>query len=108
MSTITVTPSTPLDELLALARRIRSERYCTFAKPPAKLAGAYLDPDQVLEIARAGAAAGCHEALFTLGERPEDRYPQARQALDAWGYASTVEYLSEACRRVVAETGLLP
>src|SRR6266568_5537660 len=132
MSTITVTPSTPLDELLALARRIRSERYgtrityspkvfipltmlcrdhcgyCTFAKPPAKLAGAYLSPDQVLEIARAGAAAGCHEALFTLGERPEDRYPRARHALDALGYRSTVDYLAEACRLVVAETGLLP
>src|SRR6266511_2014607 len=132
MSMITVTPSTSLDELLALARRIRGERYgtrityspkvfipltmlcrdhcgyCTFSKPPAKLAGAYLDPDQVLEIARAGAAAGCHEALFTLGERPEARYPQARQALDAWGYASTVDYLAEACRLVVAETGLLP
>src|SRR5574341_1672401 len=82
--------------------------YCTFAKPPARLAGAYLDPDQVLEIARAGAAAGCHEALFTLGERPEDRYPEARRTLDAWGFASTVDYLVEACRLVVASTGLLP
>ncbi len=82
--------------------------YCTFAKPPAKLASAYLDPDQVLEIARAGAAAGCHEALFTLGERPEERYPRARHALDAMGYRSTVDYLAEACRLVVAETGLLP
>jgi FO synthase len=132
MSTITVTPSTPLDELLTLARAIRAERYgtrityspkvfvpltmlcrdhcgyCTFSKPPAKLAGAYLDPDQVLEIARAGAAAGCHEALFTLGERPEDRYPEARRTLDAWGYASTVDYLVEACRLVVTSTGLLP
>src|SRR6266511_2067113 len=132
MSMITVAPSTSLDELLALARRIRAERYgtrityspkvfipltmlcsdhcgyCTFAKPPAKLASAYLDPDQVLEIARAGAAAGCHEALFTLGERPEERYPRARHALDAMGYRSTVDYLAEACRLVVAETGLLP
>jgi 7,8-didemethyl-8-hydroxy-5-deazariboflavin synthase CofH subunit/7,8-didemethyl-8-hydroxy-5-deazariboflavin synthase CofG subunit len=132
MSTITVTPSTPLDELLALAQRIRGERYgtrityspkvfipltmlcrdhcgyCTFSKPPAKLAGAYLDPEQVLEIARAGAAAGCHETLFTLGERPEDRYPEARRALDEWGYGSTVDYLVEACRLVVSETGLLP
>jgi FO synthase len=132
MSTITVTPSTPLDELLALARRIRGERYgtrityspkvfipltmlcrdhcgyCTFSKPPAKLAGAYLTPEQVLEIARAGAAAGCHEALFTLGERPEDRYPEARRALDEWGYGSTVDYLVDACRLVLAETGLLP
>src|ERR1700745_4525177 len=52
--------------------------YCTFAQPPARLASPYLSPDEVLAIARAGAAAGCHEALFTLGERPEDRYPAAR------------------------------
>src|SRR5919199_4918025 len=132
MSTSAVAPRTPLDELLAEARRIRDGRtgtrvtyspkvfipltmlcrdhcgYCTFSKPPAKLAGAYLDPEQVLEIASAGAAAGCHEALFTLGERPEDRYPEARRALDAWGYESTVDYLAEACRLVVSETGLLP
>src|SRR6476469_6057024 len=49
--------------------------YCTFAKAPARLAAPYLSPDEVLAIARAGAAAGCHEALFTLGERPEARYP---------------------------------
>ena len=55
--------------------------YCTFAKPPARLASAYLSPEQVLAIARAGAAAGCHEALFTLGERPELRYPAARSGL---------------------------
>ncbi len=132
MPMITVVPSTPLDELMGLAQRIRSERsgtrvtyspkvfipltmlcrdhcgYCTFAKPPARLEAAYLDPEQVLGIARAGAAAGCHEALFTLGERPEDRYPVAREALDAWGHASTVDYLAEACRLVVSETGLLP
>src|SRR6266516_3661330 len=82
--------------------------YCTFAKAPARIESPYLAPDQVLAIARAGAAAGCHEALFTLGERPEDRYPRARQALEAMGYASTVEYLAEACRLVIEETGLLP
>ena len=59
--------------------------YCTFAQPPARLEAPYLTPDQVLEIARAGAAAGCHEALFTLGERPEDRYPLAAEWLAANG-----------------------
>jgi FO synthase len=132
MPTTRVTPSTRVDELLPLAQGIRSERYgtrvtyspkvfipltmlcsdhcgyCTFAKPPAKLAAAYLDHEQVLEIARAGAAAGCHEALFTLGERPEERYPAARAWLDARGHASTVDYLAEAARLVVDETGLLP
>ncbi len=133
MPTITVTPETPLDELLAEARRIRDRRfgarvtyspkvfipltmlcrdhcgYCTFAKPPARLdRGVYLSPDEVLEIARAGAAAGCHEALFTLGERPEERYPAAREALAALGYDSTVAYLAEMCRLVIEETGLLP
>src|SRR6185295_19786557 len=55
--------------------------YCTFAQPPARVQAPYLDPDEVLEIARAGAAVGCHEALFTLGERPEDRYPVAKEWL---------------------------
>jgi FO synthase len=90
--------------------------YCTFAKPPARLpradgatAGdAYLSMERVLEIARAGRDHGCHEALFTLGERPEERYPSARRALAAMGHDSTVGYLAEACRQVVEETGLLP
>jgi FO synthase len=82
--------------------------YCTFAKAPARLASPYLSLDEVLAIARAGAAAGCAEALFTLGERPELRYPSARRWLDEHGFASTVDYLAEACRVVVAETGLLP
>ena len=82
--------------------------YCTFATAPARLPAPYLTPDEVLELARAGAAAGCHEALFTLGERPEDRYPDARRWLDEAGYASTVDYLVEVCRLVLAETGLLP
>ena len=62
----------------------------------------------MLEIARAGAAAGCHEALFTLGERPEERYPLAREALAGLGHASTVDYLAAAARLVLTETGLLP
>jgi FO synthase len=82
--------------------------YCTFAQPPARLASPYLSPDEVLAIARAGAAAGCHEALFTLGERPEDRYPAAAAWLAANGYASTVDYLVAMCELVLAETGLLP
>ena len=82
--------------------------YCTFAKPPARLRTPYLCVDEVLDIARAGMRAGCHEALFTLGEGPEDRYPLARHWLDEQGYQSTVDYLVAACRAVVEETGLLP
>lgn len=82
--------------------------YCTFAESPARAAQLYLSPEQVLAIAKAGARRGCHEALFTLGERPEDRYPAARQWLADHGYASTVEYLAAMCALVLAETGLLP
>jgi len=82
--------------------------YCTFAKAPARLTSPYLTPDEVLAIARAGQAAGCHEALFTLGERPELRYPLATEWLAQHGYASTVDYLAAMCRLVLDETGLLP
>ena len=82
--------------------------YCTFAKAPARVAAPYLAPDKVLEVARAGAAAGCAEALFTLGEQPEDRYPAAAEWLADRGYRSTVDYLVAMCRLVVDETGLLP
>ena len=82
--------------------------YCTFAQPPARLDAPYLTPDQVLAIARDGAAAGCHEALFTLGERPEERYPVARAWLTDNGYTSTVDYLAAMCELVITETGLLP
>jgi FO synthase len=122
----------PLDELMAAARDVRDAAtgtrvtwspkvfvpltmlcrdkcgYCTFAQPPARLSAPYLSPDEVLAIARAGAGAGCHEALFTLGERPEARYPAAREWLDANGYGSTVDYLVAMCRLVLDETGLLP
>ena len=81
--------------------------YCTFATAPARLESPYLTPDQVLAIARSGAEAGCHEALFTLGEAPEDRYPVAAAWLAEHGHASTVDYLVEMCRRVTVETGLL-
>jgi 7,8-didemethyl-8-hydroxy-5-deazariboflavin synthase CofH subunit/7,8-didemethyl-8-hydroxy-5-deazariboflavin synthase CofG subunit len=82
--------------------------YCTFAKAPARLESPYLSIDQVVAIARAGREAGCHEALFTLGEGPEDRYPAARQWLDERDYSSTVDYLVAACQAVLDETGLLP
>ena len=122
----------PLDELLAQAATIRDTHhgtrvtyspkvfipltmlcrdkcgYCTFAQPPARLDQPFLDLDQVLDIARAGAAVGCHEALFTLGERPELRYPAAAEWLAAHGHASTVDYLVAAARTVLDETGLLP
>lgn len=82
--------------------------YCTFAKAPRELDSPYLSLDEVLRIARAGQAAGCREALFTLGDRPEDRYPAARRALDAMGHESTLSYLREAADLVLRETGLLP
>ncbi len=82
--------------------------YCTFAKAPARLESPYLELDDVLAIAKAGRAAGCHEALFTLGEGPEDRYPAAAEWLADHGYSSTVEYLVAACSAVLEETGLLP
>ena len=82
--------------------------YCTFAHPPRKGEPAFLSPNQVLSIARAGARAGCKEALFTLGDKPELRYGAARDALDALGYESTIDYLAAMCRLVFDETGLLP
>ena len=82
--------------------------YCTFATAPARLPSPYLSPEEVLAVASAGAAAGCHEALFTLGEAPEDRYPAARTWLDDHGYRSTVDYLAAMCALVLTETGLLP
>jgi FO synthase len=124
--------SLPVGELAARARKIRDVAtgtrityspkvfipltmlcrdrcgYCTFARPPARLASPYLEPEEVLAIARRGAAAGCHEALFTLGERPEERYPVAREWLAAQGYGSTVDYLRAMCHLVLDETGLLP
>ncbi|MGI8984545.1 MAG: 7,8-didemethyl-8-hydroxy-5-deazariboflavin synthase, partial [Acidimicrobiales bacterium] len=71
--------------------------YCTFATAPARLPAPYLSSAEVLAIAGAGAGAGCHEALFTLGEAPEDRYPAAREWLDTNGYGSTVDYLVAMC-----------
>jgi FO synthase len=82
--------------------------YCTFAAPPRRGERAFMSVDEVLEIARAGRAAGCREALFTLGDKPELRYRAAREELAALGCATTVEYLARAAQAVVYETGLLP
>ena len=124
--------ATPLPELLARAAAVRDRRfgtrltyspkvfipltmlcrdqcgYCTFAQPPARLESPYLTPEEVLAIARAGARHGCHEALFTLGERPEDRYDIARGWLREHGYGSTVDYVAAMAELVLTETGLLP
>ena len=82
--------------------------YCTFATVPHKLPAAFLERDEVLAIARAGAAQGCKEALFTLGDRPEERWPTARQWLDERGYDSTLDYVRACAIAVLEETGLLP
>jgi FO synthase len=122
----------PLDELCAEARALRDEghgllvtyspkvfipltklcrdvcHYCTFARPPRRGERAYLSIDEVLDIARAGAVAGCREALFTLGDKPELRYGAAREELEALGCKTTLEYLARAAEAVLAETELLP
>jgi FO synthase len=122
----------PLENLMAEARAIRDSSfgtrvtyspkvfvpltmlcrdrcgYCTFAQPPARLESPYLTPAQVRALARSGARVGCHEALFTLGEAPEDRYPVAGEWLEEHGYESTIDYLVAMSRLVIDETGLLP
>ncbi|GAA4771821.1 hypothetical protein GCM10023200_00160 [Actinomycetospora chlora] len=82
--------------------------YCTFATVPGRLPAAYLERDEVLEIARAGAAQGCTEVLFTLGDRPEARWAAARDWLGARGLATTLDHVHDSARAVLAETGLLP
>ncbi|HEX2052348.1 MAG TPA: 5-amino-6-(D-ribitylamino)uracil--L-tyrosine 4-hydroxyphenyl transferase CofH [Actinomycetota bacterium] len=82
--------------------------YCTFARPPIAGRKAYLAMDEVLGLARTAAEAGCKEALFTLGDKPELRYKVAREELDAMGYASTLDYLAAAATAVMEQTGLLP
>ncbi len=83
-------------------------RYCTFAQPPRMGERVYLTIDEMINVARQGAEAGCREALFTLGDKPELRYPQARAELAELGYATTIEYLLAATRAVFDATGLLP
>ena len=82
--------------------------YCTFAQPPRVGQRAYLSAEEVLATARAGTDAGCHEALFTLGDKPELRYQAARNELRTLGHSSTLSYLREMAQRVLEETGLLP
>ncbi|WP_194836345.1 bifunctional FO biosynthesis protein CofGH [Nocardia sp. XZ_19_369] len=98
---------------IPLTRLCRDKcHYCTFVTVPGKLraegTGMFLEPDEVLDIARRGAALGCKEALFTLGDRPEDRWPEAAQWLDERGYDSTLDYLRAVSIMVLEETGLLP
>jgi FO synthase len=82
--------------------------YCTFARPPRRGERAYMSAEEVLAVARAGAAAGCREALFTLGDKPERRYRVAREELADLGCETTVEYLARCAKLVLEETGLLP
>jgi FO synthase len=123
---------TPLDDLLAEACARRDARgpermtysrkvfipltrlctdvchYCTFATTPSRLSAPYLSPEEVLEIARAGLAAGCKEALFTLGDAPERRYAVAKEWLAERGFARTIDYVRHCAELVINETGLLP
>jgi FO synthase len=122
----------PIDTLMASATQIRDDghgrlvsysrkvfipltklcrdicHYCTFAKTPKKIDAPFLSPEQVLEIARAGQVAGCKEALFTLGDKPELRYSVALEALAEMGYETTLDYLHAMAELVINETGLLP
>ena len=119
----------PLEDVLAEARTLRAGPlvtyspkvfiplttlcrdvcgYCTFARPPRRGERAFMTEDEVLAIARAGAASGCTEALFTLGDKPELRYRVAREELSALGHATTIDYLAHCARLVLEETGLLP
>ncbi|MGW9496115.1 bifunctional FO biosynthesis protein CofGH [Streptomyces prasinus] len=86
--------------------------YCTFVTVPGKLRraghGMFMSPDEVLDVARKGAALGCKEALITLGDKPEDRWPEAREWLDAHGYDDTIAYVRAISIRILEETGLLP
>lgn len=82
--------------------------YCTFATVPGRLPAAYLERDEVLEIARAGAAQGCTEVLFTLGDRPEERWSAAREWLGARGLGTTLDHVHDAAQAVLHETGMLP
>ncbi|WP_030197548.1 bifunctional FO biosynthesis protein CofGH [Streptomyces sp. NRRL S-87] len=98
---------------IPLTRLCRDKcHYCTFATVPGKLRreghGMFMSPDEVLDVARKGAAAGCKEALITLGDKPEDRWPEAREWLDAHGYDDTLAYVRAMSIRILEETGLLP
>src|SRR5947209_2864662 len=122
----------PVEELCARAQELRAEgkgklvtyspkvfiplthlcrdvcHYCTFARPPRRGERCYLSEDEVLAVAEAGRIAGCHEALFTLGDKPELRYRAARDELDRLGFPTTAAYLAHCAGLVLRETGLLP
>ncbi|HYZ21997.1 MAG TPA: 7,8-didemethyl-8-hydroxy-5-deazariboflavin synthase CofG, partial [Rhodopila sp.] len=132
MTDLTWLEAAPLDDLMAQAARKRDAlfgrnvsysrkvfipltklcrdvcHYCTFAETPSAVPTAYLSAEEVLAIARAGQAAGCTEALFTLGDKPELRYRAAREALTRLGHPTTISYLRDMCALVLKETGLLP
>ncbi|MGW2740920.1 bifunctional FO biosynthesis protein CofGH [Streptomyces sp. NPDC001450] len=98
---------------IPLTRLCRDKcHYCTFVTVPGKLRraghGMFMSPDEVLDVARKGAALGCKEALITLGDKPEDRWPEAREWLDAHGYDDTIAYVRAISVRILEETGLLP
>ncbi|MEU7015460.1 bifunctional FO biosynthesis protein CofGH [Streptomyces sp. NPDC046385] len=98
---------------IPLTRLCRDKcHYCTFATVPGKLRrdghGMFMEPDEVLDIARRGAELGCKEALITLGDKPEERWPEAREWLDARGYDDTLAYVRAMAIRILEETGLLP
>ncbi len=98
---------------IPLTRLCRDKcHYCTFVTVPGKLRkaghGMFMSPDEVLDIARRGAEMGCKEALITLGDKPEDRWPEAREWLDAHGYDDTIAYVRAMAIRILEETGLLP
>ncbi len=123
---------TPLDELLTEASRIRDTYfgnhityspkvfipltklcrdrcgYCTFAQPLAKYPNIFMSHEEVLAVVKSGAAQGCHEALITLGEKPEFRYPEARQWLTNHGYDSTVSYIADIAEQILEHSELLP
>ena len=125
-------PEQPLEPLLAAAHELRREGhgdrityspkaflpltqlcrdncgYCTFAKPPRPGTRAYMTADEILALARVAAQAGCREALFTLGDKPERRYKVARDELRAMGFETTVAYLAHVAGRVLEETGMIP
>jgi len=127
-----LSPEQPLEPLLSAAHQVRLEGhgqrisyspkaflpltqlcrdncgYCTFAKPPRPGARAFMSEDEILGLARAAAQAGCTEALFTLGDKPERRYRVARDELRAMGFETTVHYLAHVAGRVLQETGLIP
>ncbi|HSR23644.1 MAG TPA: 7,8-didemethyl-8-hydroxy-5-deazariboflavin synthase CofG [Candidatus Eisenbacteria bacterium] len=125
-------PAQPLEPLVAAARELCREGhgdrisyspkaflpltqlcrdncgYCTFAKPPRPGARAFMTEDEILVLARAAAQAGCREALFTLGDKPERRYRVARDELRAMGFETTIQYLAHVAGRVLEETGMIP